>query len=166
LLLIPSHVNASLQEDEVILEVTNYYLPSGGSYIKEIIMEPFAPHMIVSSISKNDSSIIEAIVTVSIEKEEGSGLTMLHRGDRPIADHEWTPTDELFTVTVFNSGLLGDITFNLTITQIGSAITHFPELDVTLGSYIVLILVLSIVPIPILFGVLFVYRRQVIEGGN
>ena len=165
LLIVPQNlVTSSLQGEEVVLDLVNVHLPSEESFVREIILEPFALHRIVSSISEHDSAINEPIVTVSIETEQGSGRTSLHRGDRPIANSTWTPTGEQYTVTVYNSGLLGDITFNLTITQLGPAESHFPEMTQSLMIEVALLILLTILPLPLLYGVLAIYRKKVLKG--
>jgi len=165
MLLISTQMNTSFQDgQETVLALTNVPLPEGEDITREIVLEPFAPHRIQSSIIPCNASTNDAIVRIEIFAE-GSGLTLLHRRSRPDTDINYTPYESNFLVTVRNTGIGGDITFNLTITQIGHSEYIYPDMETSISFWLMPIILVATIPLVIVYCFLVFYKRHYIQGG-
>lgn len=154
-------VTATQAEPQVIVfQVTNLVLESNESFTRNLVLEAYAQYSIISEINVTDETIIEPIVTISIQDMSLSGYTILHRGDRPYANVTWTPDATDYTIEIENNGEVDAVEVSVTITQTEPPDTWFISPGYRILSVLDTLLLMFALPAALVALALLLYKYR------
>ena len=160
-----AQVLTPLQEERVVLEIANIELSSNEIVLRPVTLVSLAPHTVSTSIIVNDSTITGSIVYIRMMEDGHNRRGFRLSGDEPSKVEEWTPLREHYIVNITSTGLVEQVRFNLTITQVGEpGFAEFSDdFDPVLDLYIP-VLITSLVPVVSIYLVFALYKKRFQKG--
>ena len=144
-------------DDSIVFEITNLYLPKNETYSQHVSLVPYAPHNLEFEVSHVNTSISNTLATIWLHSDKGSiGLYVYHHTSH--RNSSYTPRTSDFTLDIENKGYV-DIFINFTITQTGDQITAFYEPEDVKSEVIIPVVGFVILPIIIPIIIIALYRR-------
>jgi hypothetical protein len=146
------------QDDEqVILEINNMFLPKNGSYSRPVTLVLYAPHDIECQAIPINATSIGGFVIFNLHSDTGRARQVVYDG-RLYTNRSYTPRASNHQLDITNECEV-DVYVNYTITQTGPRVTAFYTPEDIVSQLIVPTIVIVVVPIAISIFSIALYRK-------
>jgi hypothetical protein len=146
------------QDDEqVILEIINMFLPENRNYSKSVTLVLYAPHDIECQVIPINATSIGGFVIFNLHSDTGRAREAVWDGHL-YNSRSYTPRASNHHLDITNECEV-DVYVNYTITQTGTPVTAFYTLEDVVSELIVPVVVLVIAPIVISVISIALYRK-------
>jgi hypothetical protein len=156
ILLVPCTSEAQ-DDEQVILEINNMFLPKNGSYSRPVTLVLYAPHDIECQAMPINATSIGGFVIFNLHSDTGRAREGVWDGHL-YNSRSYTPRASNHQLDITNECEV-DVYVNYTITQTGPRVTAFYTPEDVVSQLIVPIIFIVVVPIAISIFSIALYRK-------